>query len=77
VQFLQVGFVREAQYTTWLTNVVLVKKPTGKWPMCTNYTNLNKACQNDGHTLPSTDQLVDGVARNNMLSFLNAYSCYN
>lgn len=43
----EVGFIHELTYTTWLANVVMVKKPSGKWRMCTNYTDLNKACPKD------------------------------
>ena len=46
-KLLQVGFIREIHYTTWLTNVVLVKRPNGKWRMCTDYMDLNKACLKD------------------------------
>ncbi|KAJ0972642.1 hypothetical protein J5N97_020601 [Dioscorea zingiberensis] len=28
------GFIREVHYPEWLANVVLVKKPSGKWRMC-------------------------------------------
>jgi len=27
------GFIKEIQYTTWLANVVLVKKGNGQWRM--------------------------------------------
>jgi len=30
-KLLDVGFIREVQYTTWLANVVLVKKSKGQW----------------------------------------------
>ena len=30
-KLLSAGFIEEAQYTTWLSNVVLVKKANGKW----------------------------------------------
>lgn len=40
----EVGFIREIRYTTWLANVVLVKKQNEKWRMCFDYTNLNKHC---------------------------------
>ena len=59
---MKAGFVEEAQYTTWLANVVLVKKQNGKWHMCVDYTNLNKACPRDTYLLPNIDRLVDGVA---------------
>nr|KYP47276.1 hypothetical protein KK1_031068 [Cajanus cajan] len=50
---LNVGFIREVRYTTWLANVVLVKKNSGKWRMCVDYTDLNKACPKDSYPLPS------------------------
>ena len=48
-KLLNVGFIEEAQYTTWLSNVVLVKKVIGKWRMCVDYTDLNKACPRDAY----------------------------
>ena len=54
-KLMQVGFIREAPYTTWLFNVMLVKKPNGKWRMCTAYTDLNKACPKDTYPLPNID----------------------
>jgi len=76
-KLMQAGFIREAQYTTWLSNVVLVKKPNGKWRMCTNYTDLNKACPKDTYPFPNIDRLVDGASGQKMMSFLDAYSGYN
>ncbi|RDX66329.1 hypothetical protein CR513_54904, partial [Mucuna pruriens] len=76
-KLLSVGFVREVQYPTWLANVVMVKKPNGKWRMCINYTELNKACPKDLYPLPSIDRLVDNVAGFTFLSFMDAYSGYN
>ncbi|GAA0152450.1 hypothetical protein LIER_10931 [Lithospermum erythrorhizon] len=37
--------IRELLFPTWLDNVVLVPKPTGTCQMCTDFTNINKACQ--------------------------------
>jgi len=76
-KLLSVGFIEEAQYTTWLSNVVLVKKANGKWRMCVDYTDLNKACPRDAYPLPNIDRLVDSATGNKVLSFLDAYSGYN
>jgi len=76
-KLLSIRFIEEAQYTTWLSNVVLVKKANGKWRMCVDYTDLNKACPRDTYPLPNIDRLVDGAAENKVLSFLDAYSGYN
>jgi len=76
-KLLNAGFIEEVHYTTWLSNVVLVKKANCKWRMCVDYINLNKACPSDAYPLPNIDRLVDGVAGNKVLSFLYAYSGYN
>jgi len=73
----RVGFIKEIKYTTWLANVVMVKKASGKWRMCTDFTDLNKACPKDAYPLPSIDRIMDGASGHNFLSFLDAYSGYN
>jgi len=76
-KLLSTRFIDEAQYTTGLSNIVLVKKANDKWRMCVDYTDLNKACPRDAYPLPNIDRLVDGAARNKVLSFFDAYSGYN
>nr|KYP61737.1 Transposon Ty3-I Gag-Pol polyprotein [Cajanus cajan] len=76
-KLLQAGFIREFKYSSWLANVVMVKKANGKWQMCTDYTDLNKACPKDAYPLPHIDALVNGAAGHQSLSFLDAYSGYN
>ncbi|RDY08227.1 Retrovirus-related Pol polyprotein from transposon 17.6, partial [Mucuna pruriens] len=76
-KLISASFVREVQYPTWLANVVMVRKANGKWRMCTDYTDLNKAYPKDSYPLPSIDRLVDNVAGFTFLSFMDAYSGYN
>ena len=51
-KLLTTGFIREVYYPDWLANVVLVKKANGKWRMCVDFTDLNKACPKDSFPLP-------------------------
>lgn len=44
-RLVEAGFIREIKYSTWLANVMLVKKSSGKWQMCTDYRDLSKASQ--------------------------------
>ena len=74
---LEANFISKAQYTTWLSNVVLIKKSNGKWRMCDDYTNLNRAFPKDSYLLPIIDRLVDNSSRFKLLSFMDAYSGYN
>ena len=70
-------FVHEVYYLDWLANVVMVKKANGKWRMCVDFTDLNKACPKDSYPLPRIDQLVDSIAGHRLLSFMDALSRYN
>ena len=45
--------------------------------MCVDFTDLNNACPKDGYPLPRIDTLVDSTARNQLLSFMDAFSGYN
>jgi len=76
-KLLSAGHIREIQYPEWLTNVVLVKKANGKWRMCVDFIDLNKACPKDSYPLPSIDALVDSASGCKMLSFLDAFSGYD
>ena len=55
----------------------MVKKANGKWRMCVNFTNLNRACPKDSYHLPRIDQLVDSTVGHQLLSFMDAFSRYN
>ena len=76
-KLLSVGFIREVYYPDWLANVVLVKKANGKWRMCMDFIDLNKAYPKDSSPLPRIDQLMDSTARHKLLTFMDAFSGYN
>ena len=76
-KLLEAGFIREIYYPDWVANVVMVKKPNGKWRMCIDFTNLNRACPKDSYPLPRIDTMVDSTARHELLSFMDAFSGYN
>jgi hypothetical protein len=60
-RLLDIGFIREVDYPSWLANVVMVKKKNGKWRMCTDFTDLNKYCPKDDFPLTRKDKVVDLV----------------
>ena len=70
-------FIREVYYPDWLANIVMVKKANGKWRMCVDFTDLNKACPKDSYPLQRIDQLVDSTTGHKLLSFMDAFSRYN
>jgi Reverse transcriptase (RNA-dependent DNA polymerase) len=76
-KLLDAGVIREVMHSEWLANPVLVRKSNGKWRMCIDFTDLNKACPKDDFPLPRIDQLIDSAAGCEMLSFLDAYAGYH
>lgn len=76
-KLLKAGKIREVKYPDWLANVVVVGKKNGKWRVCIDFTDLNKACPKDPFPLPHIDALVDATAGHERLTFLDAYSGYN
>ena len=61
-KLLEVDFIREVYYPDWLAKIVMVKKANGKWRMCVDFINLNKACLKNSYPLPRVDVLVDSMA---------------
>ena len=48
----QAWAIKEVFYPQWLANTVVVKKKTGKWHVCVDFTDLNRACPKDPFPMP-------------------------
>ena len=69
----QVGAIKEVFYPEWLANTAVVKKKNGKWRVCVDFIDLNKAYPKDPFSLPRIDQLVDAIVGHLRMSFLDAF----
>jgi hypothetical protein len=69
--------IREVLYPVWLANTVPVKKKNGKWRLCVDFTDLNKACKKDDFPLERVDKIVDDAANSEILSLLDMFSGYH
>ena len=70
------GAIKEFFYPEWLANTVMVKKKSGKWRVCVDFIDLNKACPKDPFPMPHIDQLVDATVGHPRKSFLDAFKGY-
>ena len=55
----------------------MVKKKTGKWRVCVDFTDLNRACPKDLFPMPRISQLVDATVGHPRMSFLDAFQGYH
>jgi hypothetical protein len=76
-RLLDAKFIEPKNYTTWLANVVMVKKNNGKWCMCIDFTSLNKACPKDEIPLPRIDKIIDSATSCEFMSLLDYFSSYH
>ena len=77
VKLKKAGAIKEVFYPKWLVNTVVVKKKSGKWRVCVDFTDLNKACPKDPFPMPRIDRLVDATVGHPRMSFLDAFQGYH
>ena len=73
----QAGAIKEIFYFEWLANTVVVKRKSGKWRVCVDFMDLNKACPKDPFPMPKIDQLVDATIGHPRMNFLDAFQGYH
>jgi hypothetical protein len=76
-RLLSAGVIREVMYPEWLANTIMVKKANGKWRMCIDFMDLNKACPKDEFPLPRIDSLVHATTTSELMRLLDCYSGYH
>ena len=69
-KFLDARFIYPIFDSEWVSPLVLVPKENGKWRICVNYKELNKATKKDYFPLPFIDQVLYGLVGNFFFSFI-------
>ena len=73
----QAEAIKEVFYPQWLANTVVVKKKIGKWHVCVDFTDFNKACPKNHFLMSRIDQLVDATIGHQWMNFLDAFQGYH
>ncbi|KAL0539474.1 hypothetical protein IC582_023686 [Cucumis melo] len=76
-KFIEVGFIREVKYPTWIANIFPIRKKNGQLRVCIDFCDLNNACPKDDFLLPITEIMVDATTGHKALSFMDSSSGYN
>lgn len=76
-KLIEVGFIREVKYPTWISNIVPVRKKNCQIRVCVDFRDLNNACPKDEFPLPIAELMIDATTGHEALSFMYGSSGYN
>lgn len=70
-------FIYPISDSEWVWPLVWVPKNNGKWRIFADYQELNKAKKERTFSFAFIDQVLDGLTRKKLFSFLDGFSGYN
>ena len=71
------GIIKPIRYSTWVSNLVPVKKKNGDIRLCVDFKNLNIASLKDNYGLPNMEAMLQQVTRFELMSMMDGFSGYN
>jgi hypothetical protein len=76
-KILEAGFIRTCRYAEWISSVVPVQKKDGRWWVCVDFRDLNRATPKDEYPMPVAEILINAAAGHKILSFMDGNAGYN
>jgi len=76
-KLLNINFIYRISDSQCVSPLVIVPKKNGKWRVCIDYRELNKATLKDHFPFPLVNQVLDTLAGKKYFSFMDGYSGYN
>jgi hypothetical protein len=76
-KLLHVNFIYPISDRKWVSSLVIFPKKNGKWRICVDFRELDKATYRYYFPLPFIDQLLDTLFGKIYFSFLDEFSGYN
>jgi hypothetical protein len=76
-KMLKAGFIRPCRYAEWISSVVPVQKKDGRWRVCVDFRDLNRATPNDEYPMRVVEMLINAATSHKSLSFMDDNAGYN
>jgi hypothetical protein len=76
-KMIEAGFIRTCRYAEWISSVVPVQKKDGRWRVCVDFRDLNRATPKDEYPMPVAETLINAAAGHKILSFMDGNASYN
>jgi hypothetical protein len=76
-KMLEAGLIRPCRYAEWISSIVPVQKKDGRWRVCVDFRDLNRAIPNDEYPMPIVEMLINTATSNKIMSFMDDNAGYN
>ena len=71
-EMLEQGVIEESN-SEYASNVVMVRKPNGKWRICIDYSTLNEYTEEDSYPVPNLHEILSKFHGKKYYSVIDAY----
>ena len=76
-KLIEANIIFPIKHSSWVANLVHVRKKSGEIRLCVDFRDLNQASLKDHHPLPSTKHILSKVSGLERFSFLDGFLGYN
>jgi hypothetical protein len=76
-KMVDVVIIAPTKYSSWISNLVVVRKKSDDIRLCVDFSNLNQLSLKDNYPLPNMEHLLQRVTGAGMMSMLDGFSGYN
>lgn len=74
---LKARIIYPLHHSTWIANIVPVRRKNGEIQICVDFRNLNQASLKDNYPLLKMDHILQTISKLEMMSILDGFSGYN
>ena len=74
---LDVGIIEPIEELEWISPMVVQDKKTCEVRICVDLIKMNDACLHDPFPTPFTDEVLEGVANQEIYSFMDGFYGYH
>ena len=76
-KLLDAKIIVPLRYSSWVANLVPIKKKNGEIRLCVDFRNLNRSSLKDNYPLPKIEQILQKVVGEQRISMVDGFSGYH
>jgi hypothetical protein len=70
---LDARIIFKVHHSTWVSNMVPIRKKSGEIRICIDFWNLNRASDKDNYPVPPMEQILQLISGSEMFSLLDGF----